>query len=311
MTPHFITYMDSNYAARGLVMIESLLRWCPDARLTVLCLNEPLAQILTREVGRAVTMLSPEPLAVHEPRLAEVRAGRTPWEFYATQKPVLISWVLERMPMNSLVAYIDADTFFFSSPMPAFEEAEGASIVISPHRFNAATAFLSKYGTYNAGFGIWRHDEEGLGNLHAWRDQCLEWCHASAESDGRFMNQGYLNAWPSQYAGLKVSTHPGLNLAPWNVGSHQLKEDASGLTVDGLPLVFYHFSSVHRTPEGQWWTFDMDSALHQDVVLQGIYRPYLAALKAASTRLLDRHGILGTGSVREMNPSIPVLKLPS
>lgn len=310
MERHFATYLDSNYAARGLAMIDSLLRHEPEARLTVLCLDQTIRAILESEVGDSVQTLSLSQLAEFEPRLTEVRQMRTPWEFFATQKPIFIRRVLALMPEGAVLTYVDADTFFFAAPEPIFREmSDDISIAISPHRFNPVTERLKIYGTYNAGFGLWRNDAAGHHCLSEWAEECLDWCHEKPDPSGRFMNQGYLNDWPARYARLGVLAHPGVNLAPWNVGSHTISPGSTGLFVDGLPLIFFHFSNIHRTADGEWWTFDLDVALKQPLVLEEIYRPYLAIVEATSGRISNLHGISGIGSVRNASPQTKVLKL--
>lgn len=307
MNLEFLTYFDVHYAACGMTMIDSLLSSNAAARVTVLCLDDKVASILTAETGKRVRAVGLEALADHEPRLRPLQALREPWEFYATHKPVLMDWALHQQEEDTLVAFIDADTCFFSDPASLFEEAQQASIALSPHRFNDTTQHLSLYGTYNAGFGLWRNDATGRECLKDWTNECLAWCYARVEEDGRFMNQGYLNRWPSRYEKVHVLSHPGANLAPWNVGTHVLEKTPQGVTVDALPLIFYHFSCLSRNADGLWQTYDQGEAMRQSILHQEVYAPYLKALESMSQRLLTRHGITGLGSVRTRSDIIPMI----
>lgn len=312
MTPHFITYFDSHYAAQGLAMLTSLRRWCPECRFTVLCLDGLIGRILQDTFPTGLTLVTCEDLAALEPRLGEIRAERTPWEFFASQKPLLVLHVLESIvPTGEWAAFLDADTYFYSAPAATFSAiAREASVVLSPHRFSPGTEHLAIYGLYNAGFGLWKHDANGLAVLRDWSAACVDWCYSRVE-EGRFMNQGYLNHWASNHDGVIVLPHPGFNLAPWNIGSHRLTQSSEGVIVDDQPLVFFHFSSVSRTPEGHWQTFYTYEEMRQPAVLDGIYAPYLATVEEISARLLRDYQIAGVGSLRTVDPATPMLRLRS
>lgn len=307
MKKEFLTYFDSNYAACGMAMLESLLQWGDDFHATILCLDEGVEKIITSELGERVRTVRLEEMADQEPRLRPLKTLREPWEFYATHKPILIDWALRQHREGLLIAFTDADTFFFSDPSPLFDEVGTSSIALSPHRFNETTQHLSIYGSYNAGFGLWRNDAAGRTCLQDWTRECLEWCHARVEEDGRFMNQGYLNHWPTRYENVHILSHPGANLAPWNVATHVLEQSAAGVLVDSLPLIFYHFSSLSRNTEGQWQTYDQGKAMKQVTLHQGVYAPYLKALDAMSQRLQSRYDIAGIGSVRVTDKNIPMI----
>ncbi|WP_009960085.1 hypothetical protein [Verrucomicrobium spinosum] len=312
MTPHFITYFDSHYAAQGLAMLTSLRRWCPGCSFTVLCLDDLIGRILQDAFPTGLTLLTCEDLAALEPRLAAIRSARTPWEFFASQKPLLVLHVLENaVAPGEWVAFLDADTFFYSSPVETFAVISAqTSVVISPHRFSPGTEHLSIYGLYNAGFGLWKHDAKGLAVLRDWKAECLDWCYSRVEGE-RFMNQGYLNRWTSRHDGVVALSHPGFNLAPWNIGSHRLTQTPQGVLVDDQPLVFFHFSSVSRTLEGHWQTFYTYDEMRQPAVLDSIYAPYLDAVEKISARLQREYHIAGVGSLRPVDPATPMLRLRS
>jgi hypothetical protein len=297
---HFLTYFDVNYAARGLAMIESLVSYCPEAQVTVLCLDHATRKILSAEWGDRVTTVSRTQLARYEPRLLEVCIGRTPWEYYATHKPVLLSWALDRAASDELVCFIDADTWFYSNPASLFDEARRASVAISPHRFHATTQSLAVYGRFCAGFGMWRNDFIGRSSHESWTEECLDWCYNRVDGE-RFMNQGYLNAWPGRFPRVALLAHPGHNLAPWNLASHRLSKGKQGVMVDSRPLVFFHFSGLTRTSAGVWQTIYTSHGLSQPLVLREIYHPYLTRLEQIRRRLMRTHDLKGMGSDRQFH----------
>jgi len=230
-------------------------------------------------------------------------------ETFATQKPTLIDWVQENQTAaGDWTIYVDSDLFFFGSLAGLLAGLADTSIALSPHRFNPGTEHLSAYGDYNAGFGIWRNDAEGRRCLREWRDDCLAWCFNRAEG-GRFMNQGYLTDWPARYRRAAVLRHPGVNLAPWNIGSHRLRLDDSTVLVDEHPLQCFHFSSLSRTPTGDWQTFYTYDAMHEPAVQTGIYAPYLQSLERVSRELSATHAFPVLDSLRAADPDIPMLTM--
>lgn len=308
-TRRFCTYFDLQYAAAGIAMLQSLQRHCPGSEVTVLCLDEALAPILEAEFGLGVKLMFMHELETAQPSLTAVPKHDELWERYAMIKPFLIDCLLSRLPKDEILVFIDADIFLFADPEPLFAELASGSVAISPHRFNEESQILNRYGRYNAGFSLWRHDMTARRVVQEWRDDCAAWCRNSPEPDGRFMDQGYLTRWPERYTGVVVLGHPGENLAPWNVGSHQLSFDGSRVRVDGCLLIFFHFSGIHLASDGHWKTYYNSRAMAQKLVLEQIFRPYLETLNAISERLRDLHGIDGRGTVRDLSSHTALLDL--
>jgi hypothetical protein len=310
--PLFCTSFDSAYLARGLVMLRSLWRHAPAAKVLVLALDGPCEDVLrdripTAECAGRLSIVTPAMLMKAQPVLAQARDGRSQWAFYATLKPALALFAFESHPPPSSVFFIDADTWFFDTPALLLDEIGTASIAVSPHRFHAATMHLAMYGLYNAGCIYWRSDDTARRAVAAWRNDCLASCSEVAGADGRFMNQGYLNLWPARYPGVHVISHPGCNLAPWNIDGHQLAGEAS-LTVDGSPLVFYHFHGLVRDAAGTWGSHFPHLSRQPELARRAIYQPYIAAVEAERARLLKAHGIDGASSVRPASGSRAVLR---
>jgi len=285
----YVTYFDQRYLARAVVMLRSLRRHDAQAEIFTLCFDQ-IAYEVTQGLGDLnIAVLSPDAINEFEPGLAECK-DRARWAFYATHKPVLPLYVLARRPHLASIAHIDSDAYFFSTPAPLFDEIGAASIAISPHRFIKRFEHQKVFGLFNAGFIHWRNDALGLRSLADYRADCLRWCEPRFESDGRFMNQGYLTLWPQRYPGVHVITHPGVNLASWNVAGHSLARDRDLVTVDGVPLVFYHFTNLMLDSLGIWRTVNREFEDNLKLVLEAIYRPYLEEVEQ-NDRWLRRRGL--------------------
>jgi hypothetical protein len=282
----YVTYFDQRYLARALVMLRSLRHHDPAAEIFPLCFDRVAFEVIAGLADAMITPISAEEIGAFEPRLGEC-GERGRWEFYATHKPVLPLYVFDRRPEIGAIAHIDADTFFYASPQPLFDEIGAASLALSPHRFSPIYEKLTIYGRFNAGFIYWRRDLIGRRCLDDYRTDCLRWCKPRAEPDGRFMNQGYLTSWWRRYPSVHVIRHPGVNLAYWNIARHEITETPV-LSVDGEPLIFHHFSNVHQDGRGYWHCPHRELGANLEVTLRAIYRPYLEEVEETADELRRR-----------------------
>jgi SAM-dependent methyltransferase len=295
----FCTLFDVNYLPRGLVTHRSLRAVVPDARLRVLCMDIETKRVLDglREPGVEAVALAE--LEAHDPSLAAVKGDRSRAEYCWTSTPALCRYLFDREPELEELSYIDADLMFWLSPEPLFEELGDDSVLIVPHRYTPQWAAQeTTHGIYNVEWLTFRRDERGLAVLNWWRERCIEWCYARPE-DGKFGDQKYLDDWPKRFDGIHVLRHPGGGLAPWNVPRHRLARDGESMTVDGAPLVFFHFHSLSlhrpdarlralaaldlplgpRLDGGVAWTTNYPVGASDR---EWIWRPYLRRLLSAS-----------------------------
>ena len=310
MNRHFVTYFDRNYCAFGIAMLRSLLRVEPVASATVLCLDELTEQILRVEFGDRIARFSLAELAIEEPRLAAASADRTPWEAYAMLTPLALRWMLRRVAAGDRVVYVDADLGFFSDLAALWDEMGEAAIAISPHRYSAPMRRMARYGTFNAGFVALRNTAEGLRCADDWSDECLAWCHQQCTPDGRYMNQGYLDAWPRRYSSVVCLAHPGHNLGIWNIDSYGLSLTQGRLRIAGQPLLFFHFSGLWCGHSGHWQAWAVAPGMASPLLRASALVPHLREINIVATRLKARHGDFGLGSVKRRIPSSRSIALP-
>ena len=128
----YVTYFDQRYLARALVMLRSLRHHDPAAEIFPLCFDRVAFEVIAGLADAMITPIGAEEIGAFEPRLGEC-GERGRWEFYATHKPVLPLYVFDRRPEIGAIAHIDADTFFYASPQPLFDEIGAASLALSPH----------------------------------------------------------------------------------------------------------------------------------------------------------------------------------
>lgn len=286
---HYCTYFDHRYLARGLAMHASLTRHAPDALLWVLCLSPQCHRALTELALPGIRPVALEELERFDPELAAARGNRSLVEYYFTCSPCLPRYVFAEAADAELVTYLDADLYFFASPEPLFQSLASDSVAICPHRFTARTRRShGRFGEYNVGWVSFRRDGAGLACLDWWRGQCLAWCHDRVEGD-RYADQKYLDQFQARFPGVHVVRHPGANLAPWNVGGCVVTLADGNASVDGEPLLFFHFQGLRPLRDG---SYDSNltgyGARMTPALREGVFQPYVAALEATQRRLVSR-----------------------
>ncbi|OGY79828.1 MAG: hypothetical protein A3B74_04200 [Candidatus Kerfeldbacteria bacterium RIFCSPHIGHO2_02_FULL_42_14] len=215
--------------------------------------------------------------------LLKIKPTRTAVEYFWTITPSLPLYVLKINPEIQDIAYLDADTFFYSTPQPIYDEFVNYDALIVKHNYSPQFAQKEKEsGTYNVELLIFRNNENAQRILHWWRDRCIEWCFFRYE-DGKLGDQLYLNDWTERFTRVRVLKHIGGGVAPWNVDKYDLRKVHGKLMVDDMPLIFYHFHAfrwyheshfhgiqTYEPAENYWFSW---------TVKRYIYRPYLKTLK--------------------------------
>ncbi len=280
---YFCTYFDANYLTRGLALYRSLAAHAGEFQLTVLCLDEKTEATLRAMALPQVRLLPVAQLTTKHARLAACQADRSKLEFYFTCAPWLMQEVLPSLPAGEILNYLDADLYFFSTPEPIFAEIGCASVAITPHRFPPALSHLERYGKFNVGWVTLRHNATGLACAADWAEKCATWCFNVHEAK-RYANQGYVDTWHQQFPGTISITHGGANVAPWNVRDSSVMAGPSGVEVNHLPLIFYHFHALTHLGEELYDPYlSRYDAVLTPTLRNLIYLPYLKQLQPGGT----------------------------
>ena len=289
---YFCTYFDSHYLTRGLALYESLENQCSSFELWILCMDNESYSILSKISLPHARLIKLDEFESGDEALLEAKRNRSRIEYYFTCTPSLPLYVFNHCPEAELVTYVDADHYFFSDPLPIFEELGDNSILVIEHRLPPHLKYLEDRGLFNVGVLSFRRDEEGMACLRWWRERCIEWCYDYCE-DGRFADQKYLDMWPQLFRRVKVLQNKGAGLAPWNASNYEIVVTKDKLTVAGDELVCYHFHGFNQVGRRTYATGLKQFDLTSNPVIRGhIYRPYLRAILRAS-RLLATTGKSG------------------
>jgi hypothetical protein len=278
----FCSLFNKLYLPQGVALYRSLERTAGDGFvLYLLCMDEYSAAALARFNFPHLRII--DLAAIEDDALRRARANRSFREYCWTCTTSLLLHVQDLHPAGSVVTYVDADISFFSDPSAILAELGDRNIFIHEHDFAPEHAHYLPAGRFNVGVAAFRNNDEGRTCLKRWKAQCLDDCSVDLAA-GKCGDQHYLDDWPQLYSGLVISSNPGVGLGPWNITKRRLELDQGKVTVDGRPVIFYHYHGLRilRPRLGVTPVFMANSEYLIDPnVVHAIYRPYVQSLAGA------------------------------
>lgn len=277
----FTTLFARNYAERALALYRSLEYHSSDFILYGLCMDREAFKVMSRlNVPRMIAVPKEE---VETEELKKACQDRDLRETCWTYSPVACKMAMD-YSLSERVTYVDADTFFFSSPDSFFQEIGESPATIVPHRFPERIRKTHEInGKYNVNLvSIRRGAGEAL--LDRWIKDCTRWCYYRTEIvDGkrRMADQGYWDDYVREYP-VHVVEHIGAGLAPWNCENYQVEE---GPKVNSVPVIQYHFHEFERHGENQ---YTLTKYPISDGQRKYIYDPYIRAIESSHEELKGR-----------------------
>ena len=111
---YFTTVFDRNYLVKGILMINSLKSFLPEARFCVLALDEYTEIVLNRLSISEMTVFSETDIMSNELRAAKSNRGLV--EYYWTLSSYFTNFAAKEVKAFKSITYLDADIYFFSNP---------------------------------------------------------------------------------------------------------------------------------------------------------------------------------------------------
>lgn len=261
---HYVTLFDNIFLPQGLALHLSMERHAGSYTLWILCVDNITFDILQQIDLPNVCLLQLEKLETDE--LRRVRLDRTNGEYCWTLTPFAPRWVFETDASVRRVTYIDADMWLRKSPAPIFLEFErsGKQILITDHGYAPEYDQSATSGQYCVQFMTF--NREGSDTVRKWwEERCIEWCYGRSE-DGKYGDQKYLDDWPERFSDkVHVLNHQEWMLAPWN----SIRFPYSG-------AICHHFHGLRIVDN----SVALLGYAIPPVVIENIYHPYLADLRA-------------------------------
>lgn len=248
---YFCTLFNSAFLARGIVLLRSLKKHCPDFHLYVFAFDQATFEYLSQLKEPAVTVI---PLSDFEDAaLLKVKKDRTAGEYCWTCTPSTVSYCLKKFKLPHCT-YLDADLKFFSDPNILLDEmGKNDSVMITPHRYTPEYDMSATSGIYCVQFITFKNTIDGNTVLEWWRKACLDWCYARFE-DGKFGDQKYLDDWTTRFRGVHELKHHGGGVAPWNLQQYEFRRKDKQVhgkelkTKKKFTVVFFHYHDL-RFPD--------------------------------------------------------------
>lgn len=240
MHRHFCTLFDSAYAAKGLVLHESLLRHSSEPfTLHILTMDSGVFWMLD-VLQLPHVKLIPLDAFEYAMHMETVRASRR-WQEYCWSAASSLMCLVLQFPNIDAVTYLDADLWFMSDPKVVFDEIGGCSISIVPHRFIQSKRYLEINGTFNVSWVTFRNNDVGQRCAARWQGQVRDWCYNRVEPGHACGDQLYLNEFPDLYGDeCHIIQNIGANLAPWNLANYHIHLRDQRVYADDTPAVFFH-----------------------------------------------------------------------
>ncbi|MDP3749234.1 MAG: hypothetical protein Q8Q88_19535 [Phenylobacterium sp.] len=155
-----------------------------------------------------------------------------------------------------IAIYLDPDTALLNSLEPLVGWLQDHDILLTPHLVDPNEdrgAILdndlsaSRTGIFNLGFVAIRTSGEGERFAKWWNDRLLSFCYDDIPN-GIFVDQRWCDHVPALFDKVKVVRDPGYNVASWNLSRRTIAVGRDGgVTVNGQPLRFWHFTKLGPT----------------------------------------------------------------
>ena len=241
-----LTICSKNYLAQAKIFGQSLLKTNPDYTIVI-----GLVDKLNTENEFADTI----PFEIIEVEKIGIESFDSLYSKYnltelnTAVKPFFIKYLFKSKNEISTVIYFDPDIYVYNK----FEELENRlhenDIVITPHITKPITDYyvpnekdFLNTGIYNLGFIAVKRTENALTFLDWWMNRLREHCFMDIKN-GLFVDQLWINLVPIFFKNVHILTHPGYNMAYWNLQERNITIVQDSLYVnDSYPLVFFHFS---------------------------------------------------------------------
>ncbi len=239
------TIVSGNYIAYAATLMQSLRAVHPEIARFIVLADKPRR---FDGLDLAASVIDCEALGI--PLLANMVLWYSVIEFNTALKPFVFTHLLDRLGFAETI-YLDPDILVLAPLDAVWAALARHSLVLTPHMlkplqdgFEPSDLTIMKSGIYNLGFCAARRDAAALALLAWWQDRCHAQCRAQV-AENLFTDQRWMDLAPIFVPNCCILRDTAYNVAYWNLGQRTVLGDwTRGFTVDGAPLVFFHFSGI-------------------------------------------------------------------
>lgn len=270
-----------NYFPKATLLARSVREHLPDAHLCMALSDMRPDGFDIKKYGFD-SVVAADDLGADIPNLESWIFRHDVMELSTAIKPFVLNRLLA-LPDCAAVLFLDPDCYMFGNPGGLLKHFEGHSILITPHQTKAEIddrmMFREinhlRFGIYNLGFLGVRNDDEGRRFAVWWQKRLSKYCLIDLQG-GLFTDQRWIDHVPVFFNRVKILRDSVYNVACWNFRDRLIQGDPSqGVTVDGLPICFFHFAGITGGFQKymNWWGRDKQT-------LQRLLDWYLETTKA-------------------------------
>jgi hypothetical protein len=286
MNQYFCTHFNYNYISFAKSLAGSLELHYPEGKIFMICMDNDSYIEMKKFNLKNIIVINHELVENFITNLKIAKSNRSEVEYFFTFSPAICFYVLKNFDFVKQITYLDSDLYFFSSPLPIFNEINNSSIAIIEHRYNFLSKRYLKYGKYNVGWVTFKNDFEGLSCLYEWLENCIDWCYQRLENN-KYADQKYLDFWPNKYLNLCIINNIGANLAPWNISNYKILLINNQLYINNDKLIFYHFSGIKQVSKNKYYTGLSNGLIfNKGLIRNNIYKPYLKILNFHNSSII-------------------------
>jgi hypothetical protein len=244
---HIFTSVTSNYIPKARVLGWSLKKHHPQADFTLVLSDAVPAWVFQGDepFDRIVTA---EELGI--PDFKSWIFKHSLVEMCTAVKGFACRYLMDELGAEK-VLYFDPDIAVFS-PLDRLSSAlDTNAVLLTPHQCVPEKTLRAivdneicslKHGVFNLGFLGLRSQGDGRDFVDWWSERLRLFCYDDIPG-GIFTDQRWVDLAPCFFSDLKVLRDPEFNVCTWNITNREVAGDVEqGLTVNGRPLCFYHFS---------------------------------------------------------------------
>ena len=241
--PVICTIVAKNYLAHARCLVDSFLAHHPDGRAFVLLVDRPDG-FFDPDAERFTVVLA-EDLEI--PDFKALTFRYTVLELCTAVKPFFLEYLFQSYEYDK-ICYFDPDIHFYGPLDDIWKALETYAIVLIPHllgplddEFIPNELTILRSGAYNLGFlGLSRHPQTDR-FLRWWQGKMLKYC-VVAFDQGLFVDQRWVDLVPARFSSTYIHRDPGCDVAYWDLYNRCIAYENGSYTVNGVPLIFYHFS---------------------------------------------------------------------
>jgi hypothetical protein len=233
------TIVATNYLEMARLLGRSFLAAHPGARFTVLLVDDH--PVDAGDDGIDVVRLGDLPLSDDDRDL--MRTIYDVMELSTAVKPAFLQLLLRD---DDLACYIDPDIYVYAPFEELVDPARTVGIVLTPHVLEPiprdgrapSERMIMQSGIFNLGFIAVGRPAAGF--LEWWQERLRLDAVSDVEAN-LFTDQRWIDWVPALFDHV-VCRDPGMNIAWWNIHERRLERDGDGVTANGHPVRFVHFS---------------------------------------------------------------------